>query len=151
MQEAMEKLRTLLEVVPARLAKFTETESVIRPASGRWSKKEILGHLIDSAANNHQRFVRAQAEPEFSFPGYAQEFWVDTQQYQQEPWQTLIGLWEGYNTHLLHVITLVPRERLKHRCNIGGAEPVTLEFLVTDYVAHLLHHLEQIFGELPAA
>jgi len=151
MQEAIEKLQTLVEVVPGRLAEFTEAESVIRPAPGKWSKKEILGHVIDSAANNHQRFVRAQAEPEFSFPGYAQEFWVDTQQYQQESWKTLIDLWKGYNAHLLHVIAQVSSEGLKHRCSIGGAEPVTLEFLITDYVRHLAHHLEQILGGLPAA
>lgn len=150
MQEAIEKLQTLLGIVPERLSKITEAESALRPASGKWSKRQILGHLIDSAANNHQRFVRAQAQPEISFPAYAQEFWVGTQQYQQESWVNLVDLWKSYNTHLLHVIMQVPSERLGHRCSIGADEPVTLEFLITDYVRHLAHHLGQILGEMPS-
>jgi hypothetical protein len=146
MQAALEQLRTLLAFTPAKLGGISKAESEQRPGPGRWSRKEILGHLVDSAANNHQRFIRAQAEPQITFPGYAQEFWVSTQQYQREPWKTLTDLWRSYNTHLLHVIEQIPETKLQHQCSVGGAEPVTLEFLITDYVRHLEHHLRQIFG-----
>lgn len=147
MKEALKRFRNLLDTVPSRLETLTEPKRASPAAVGKWSKKEILGHLIDSAANNHQRFVRTQAEPQFAFPGYAQDFWVSTQQYQQESWKSLIDLWRGYNTHLLHVMEQVPEEKRRHRCSIGGAEPVTLEFLMKDYVRHLEHHLRQILGD----
>jgi hypothetical protein len=147
LEPALEQLRTLLAFAPAKFRSISEAESEERPAPGKWSKKEILGHLIDSAANNHQRFVRAQAEPQFVFLGYAQEFWVDVQQYQKESWNNLVQLWASYNTHLLHALEQIPEARLQHQCSVGGAEPVTLEFLITDYVRHLEHHLRQIFGE----
>ena len=41
-----------------------------RTGPDSWSPRQELGHLIDSAANNHIRFVRAATEPEFSGPGY---------------------------------------------------------------------------------
>jgi hypothetical protein len=148
MKEAVERYRRLVDVVPARLVAIPEAARQSRPDAGKWSKKEILGHLIDSAANNHQRFIRAQAESQSSFPGYAQEFWVSTQQYQLESWEEMIDLWRSYNIHLLHVIALVPEAKLQHQCSISGAEPVTLEFLIIDYIRHLEHHLKQILGEL---
>jgi hypothetical protein len=147
MQTLLARLRTLLASAPAKLEGVSETESERSPGPGRWSKKEILGHLVDSAANNHQRFVRTQAEPLLSFPGYPQEFWVSTQQYQREPWNALVDLWKNYNIHLLHIIEQIPEDKLEHRCSLGNAEPVTLRFLITDYVRHLEHHLRQIFGE----
>jgi len=104
MQEAVDRYRSLVDAIPARLVAIPEAECESRPGAGKWSKKEILGHLIDSAANNHQRFIRAQAEPQSSFPGYAQEFWGSTQQYQLESWEAMIELWKSYNIHLLHVV-----------------------------------------------
>ena len=144
MNSALERFKALLDKTPGRLNTITESEAEARPAPGRWSKKEILGHLIDSASNNHQRFVRTQLEPSVSLPGYQQELWVGVQQYQRETWKTLVQVWGSYNRHLLHVITHMPDEKRKNLCSIGGAEPVTLEFLVKDYVRHLAHHLSQI-------
>lgn len=144
MKVAAERLRSLLERIPDQLAAITEVESANVHAPGKWSKKQILGHLIDSAANNHQRFVRAQLSTPLSFPGYAQNDWVAAQQYQSESWSALVRLWTSYNTHLLHVISNIPEEKWKHQCKIGEGEPVTLAFLAEDYVRHAEHHLAQI-------
>ncbi len=118
-----------------------------RPAPGKWSPKEIVGHLIDSAANNHQRFVRAQEAPDQQFPGYAQDHWVRAQDYQSRDWEPLIDLWQAYNLHLAHVIRAIPAEMLETRLRVGDGEPVTLGFLVGDYLRHLRHHVHQILPE----
>jgi hypothetical protein len=146
MNDVLQSFKTLLDQTPGRLIKFSEAEAAARPAPGQWSKKEILGHLIDSVSNNHQRIVRMQLEPQISFPGYKQEQWVATQRYQQEPWKDMIQAWEGFNRHLLHVVTQIPEDRRGNLCSLDGNEPVTLEFLVRDYVQHLAHHLRQILG-----
>ncbi|MBI1982931.1 MAG: DinB family protein [Acidobacteria bacterium] len=138
------KLEKLISETEVRLRAVTESESERRPAPGKWSKKEILGHLVDSASNNHQRFVRAQLGQQMSFPGYAQSLWVEAQGYQTETWENLVRLWTSYNLHLLQVVSRIPPEKLANPCIIGDQEPVTLEFLVRDYVRHLEHHLSQI-------
>ena len=147
MKDLLERFQSVLERATGKLARIGETESAVPLAPGKWSRKQILGHLIDSAANNHQRFVRAQLEPRLEFPGYAQEQWVEAQNYQEETWGYLVGCWAGYNRHLLHVIAQIPAEKLKHVCVIGGGEPVTLEFLAKDYLRHLEQHLDQITGK----
>ena len=122
-------------------------QDVSKPLSeGKWSKKEILGHLIDSASNNHQRFVRAQLEDNFDFPNYSQMDWVSTQDYADENWQLLVDLWSAYNLHIAHVIASMPPEKLDVLCGIGGNEPVRLEDLIDEYVKHMEHHLKQING-----
>ena len=145
MKEAVQRHRSILETTPPRLEAIGESLSGTR-APGKWSKKEILGHLIDSASNNHQRFVRAQLETRISFPSYAQNLWVGTQGYQDGRWSNLVQLWRFYNRHLLHVVTRIPPEKLTNTCIIGDQEPVTLEFMIKDYVRHLEHHLSQILG-----
>jgi hypothetical protein len=115
-----------------------------RPASDRWTLKEVVGHLIDSAANNHQRFVRAQFVPELTFPAYPQNDWVAAQSYQDADWADLLDLWQRYNRHLAHVIRHVRPAALGVRCTIGSYEPVTLQFLIEDYLTHLKHHLDKI-------
>jgi hypothetical protein len=138
--------QTLVAQALPRLLRISDAESDVHPSPEKWSKKEILGHLIDSASNNHQRFVRAQLSSEIKLPEYEQETWVRTQGYQGESWENLVQLWRLYNLHLLHVAEAIPEDRLKSRCFIGENEPVTLEFLVTDYVRHMKHHLDQIFS-----
>jgi hypothetical protein len=144
MNEVLERFKALLDETPGRLNRLTESEAEAHPAPGRWSKKEILGHLIDSASNNHQRFVRTQLEPQVSLPGYKQELWVGAQRYQQESWKVLVQAWEGFNRHLLHVVSFIPESKRANLCSIDGKESMTLEFLVKDYVRHLAHHLSQI-------
>ena len=115
-----------------------------RPAPDRWTVKEVIGHLIDSAANNHQRFVRAQFVAELVFPAYPQNEWVACQFYNDVDWPELLELWQRYNRHLAHVIRHVRPASLGVRCTIGSYEPATLQFLIEDYVVHLKHHLDKI-------
>lgn len=128
-----------------KLRALGDTEAGVARAPGKWSRKEILGHLIDSAANNHQRFVRAQAAAELRLPGYEQEHWVTSQQYRARPWPDLVDLWCAYNKHLAHVIANIPEPLHGMRCVVGDNEPVTLRYLAIDYTGHLEYHLRQIF------
>ncbi len=136
---------TVLDITP-KLQRITESASVMRPSPEKWSKKEIMGHLIDSATNNHQRFVRSQLVNPLSLDGYEQERWVATQKYRDESWKDLISLWKSYNIHLAHLIACVPDEKLGNTVQLGQSTPVTLEFLMKDYLRHLKHHLDQILG-----
>jgi hypothetical protein len=115
-----------------------------RPDPDTWSPKEVLGHLVDSAANNHQRFVRAQQADPLVLPGYEQNHWVDSQGYRDADWPHLIALWTHLNLHLADVMVRVPADKYSVQCVIGGSQPVTLEFLIADYLKHLKHHLAQI-------
>ena len=134
------------ETVP-RLESLSE-EIVSQPrAPGKWSRKEILGHLIDSACNNHRRFVKMQIQSGLTLDGYEQNDWVRLQNYQQESWQAVVTLWQAYNLHLVHVLEQTPTKALANTCVLGG-ETLTLEFLVTDYLRHVQHHLGQIFEDL---
>lgn len=148
--------QTFAEIASRLLAQVAATErellavsdrtSMQPVAPGKWSRKEILGHLIDSAANNHQRFVRSQEADSLSLPGYAQEHWVNVQRYHDRPWGELITLWSAYNRHLAHVLARIPEARRTTVCHIGSNNPVTLSYLALDYVGHVQHHLRQIFG-----
>jgi uncharacterized damage-inducible protein DinB len=142
--QAIEKLNELCTSVPAKLKQLPEEEFMAKPSPGKWSKKELLGHLIDSATNNHQRFVRAQLETPVVF--YDQDKWVDIQKYQEENSELLKSLWETYNRHLVHVIKQIPQDKLQ--CTTIGRDGKlsTLEFLIEDYVNHLEHHLKQLLS-----
>jgi len=142
--ERVRHLEQILADALQRLKQISEAQSEERSASGKWSRKEILGHLIDSASNNHQRFVRTQLSNEVSFPGYAQTQWVETQGYQSESWENLIQLWAGFNRHMLHLISHISEDRADNHCVVGAGPPMTLRFLVEDYIRHLEHHLAQI-------
>ena len=146
MQDVASELTAVLkETVPA-LEALSEAESRKDRGPGTWSRKEILGHLIDSALNNAHRFVRAQQGPELVFPAYEQRFWVATNGQQERPWPSLVALWKELNDHVAHVISRIPADRLGTPCRIGDGAPVTLEFIARDYVTHLRHHLQQIFA-----
>jgi hypothetical protein len=157
MGDVLEEFVRTVEEAAARLLSLTEAEASEPLAEGKWSAKEVVGHLIDSASNNHQRVVRAQLKGDLVFPGYAQDEWVRVQAYREEPWPLLVNLWKFYNLHLAHVCRHAPeRERLRARREhnlheIGWApvppeEPSTLEHLMRDYVGHLRNHLRQVLG-----
>ena len=141
---AARELEELLESVPGRLAEFSDAAASKPRAPGKWSRKQVLGHLIDSASNNHQRFVRASLAGKLEFPPYEQNGWVDLQGYAEAPWERLIRMWEEYNRHLARVMKRIPADRYSAPCVVEESKPVTLEFLMTDYVVHLKHHLEQV-------
>lgn len=156
MRGLLEEFVRTVEEASARLSSLTEAEASAPLGEGRWSAKEVIGHLVDSASNNHQRFVRAQLKDDLVFDGYAQEDWVRVQAYNEEPWPLLVDLWKSYNLHLAHVMGRAPeavrtRKRALHNFHqIGFApvspeEPSTLEHLMVDYVDHLKSHLRQIF------
>lgn len=138
-----------------RLRLVSDADASRRPALEKWCAKEIIGHLIDSASNNHQRFVRARSQDDLAFSGYAQNEWVEAHDYVTAPWVDLVDLWELYNHLLARVMRVVPEatrlaahtrhnlDRLAFRTPTAGA-PVTLEFFMADYVEHLKHHLLQV-------
>jgi hypothetical protein len=125
------------------LSSISEQTAAQKPAPHKWSNKEILGHLIDSAANNHQRLVRLQLEREISLPGYEQDGWVRVTRYQDLPWAEIISFWAAYNRHLATIIESIDPSALNHVWHSSDGD-VTLEFIATDYVRHLKHHLHQI-------
>lgn len=140
-----------------RLSSISEADASRPRSEGKWSRKEIVGHLIDSASNNHGRFVRAQFSDDLIFPTYDQDAWVRVQNYLRAPWSELVTLWTLYNLHLTRVIAAIPAEDRSRRrvCHnllevafraIPASEPATLEYLIQDYVVHLEHHLAQIFA-----
>jgi len=127
-----------------RLRQIDDVTAAKRPAPGKWSKKEILGHLIDSAANNHQRFVRLQLTGRIDLPGYDGDEWVRVQGYQDRPWREIVDLWQIYNTQLASLIRNVDVTSLRHIWHTPDGQDVNLEFIMRDYVVHLRHHLDQI-------
>jgi hypothetical protein len=138
------ELEKLVRESTVKLAALDEEAGRATRGPGTWSRKQILGHVIDSALNNVHRFVRAQKEKSLIFPDYDQPFWVDRGRYQERSWISLVRLWELLNQHLVYVIAGSPEDRLATSCIIGGSEPLTLGFIVRDYVVHLRHHLQQI-------
>jgi hypothetical protein len=157
MTDYIDDLRhTVVHAVPA-LARVGVEASARRPAAGKWSPREIIGHLIDSASNNHRRFVLSTLRDDLVFQGYAQDDWVAAQHYQDAPWEELLSLWASFNLHLARVMAAIPedartRERPRHNLDqiafhpVPAGEPATLEYFMRDYVEHMKHHLRQILG-----
>jgi hypothetical protein len=126
------------------LRQVSDGESKPPILAGGWSRRQVLGHLIDSASNNHQRFVRASLLPSLEFPGYDQNGWAGMQAPEEVDWSLLISLWASYNRYLAHVVARLPPAQLGVPVRVGDHEPVTLQFLAEDYLRHMLHHLRQI-------
>jgi hypothetical protein len=157
MKDFLDDFRQTVNDSAARLLALSSSASQTPTAAGKWSPREVIGHLIDSASNNHQRFVRAQFTDDLEFHGYEQAEWVSAQGYHDESWEQLVQLWKLYNLHLLHLIGRIPEEQLtkqRHQHNlhqlawqsIPVEHPATLEYFIRDYLGHLKHHLRQISG-----
>jgi hypothetical protein len=114
-------------------------------AKGKWSNKEIIGHLIDSAHINLQRFVRCTFEEEFKLI-YQQDEWVKAQHHNIADSAKLLLLWKLVNLQIVRVLDNYPANRWQVTCNNNKGEPVynTVEFIVEDYIAHMQHHLNQL-------
>ena len=149
MLHVAENLRETIETALPLLEGITDAEASIPRAPGKWSRKEILGHLIDSACNNQQKFIRTRAQAHLDFVGYQQDFWVESQEYNATDWSGLIEFWRAYNLHLAHVIEHTDAVLLANSITIDDHGTFTLEFIMEDYVEHLKHHLLQILPEGP--
>ncbi|OYU84691.1 MAG: metal-dependent hydrolase [Flavobacterium sp. BFFFF2] len=141
------RLAVLLETIPTLLLAFSEEEFSQKPSPNKWSKKEILGHLIDSAANNHQRLIRTQYE-NVPVLFYDQNKWNELNHYQQLTANHLIQFWTIYNQHVLEIIKRMPQAHLGKECQVGNGEMVTIQYIMDDYVLHLEHHLKQIINDV---
>jgi DinB superfamily len=137
--------QTIQRELPSLRALTDERASLAR-APGKWSAKEELGHLVDSAANNHIRFVRATIEVELRGPGYAQDDWVRLHGYSSMSWDAIINVWFQYNTLLAALVDRIPDDRLETQCYIGTSPAVTLRFVIEDYILHMQHHIDQLLG-----
>jgi len=146
--------REVVDASAARLLALSPERAAARPAADKWSAKEIIGHLIDSASNNHGRFVRAQLQDEMVFGGYEQAEWVAVQSYQHCDWSGLVRLWQLFNHHIARVMEtaeaeVLSRPRVRHNLDelawqpLDAGQPATLEWFMRDYVGHLKHHLRQ--------
>lgn len=146
MLAAATRLEKILNETPAKLFAFTEEQASRKPGPNKWSKKEILGHLIDSAANNHQRFVRMQIENNLSLPQYKQDEWVAVQHYNSRNWIDLVKFWLICNMHILHVFKNVDASKLANTATFPEYGVKTLQFLIDDYIDHMEHHFKQLLS-----
>jgi len=137
-------LQALLVHVPARLEKIPPAQAELASAPSHWSPKQELGHLLDSAANNHQRIARAQLEDKPAMPGYDGDRWVELHAYQRRDWTELLGLWKALNGQLLAAARAVPDSAWSRTCTIADSKPLTLKFVFEDYIEHMMHHLQHI-------
>ena len=149
LKKVVDRLQEHINTVPSEFLKYSEVELRRKPAPNKWSKKELLGHLIDSATNNHLRFIKIQFMPEpFFVEGYYQDDWVKIQKYNDIETQHLVNFWKIYNEHILYIMENTPEEKLNLK--ITAEQPFeeadTLFFLMKDYVDHMDHHMKQIFG-----
>jgi len=137
-------LRRKIESELPHLRALSEEQASTPRGPAKWSAKQELGHLIDSAANNHIRFLNAAIGPEFRGPSYEQESWVRVHRYHELPWEKLVSFWSQYNLLLAHLVEGIPEERLGAMCHIGAHPPATLRHVIEDYAAHMEHHLDQL-------
>jgi hypothetical protein len=147
MKEIAETLRSEVNGAAEYLKGLGEAEVSRNRGQGKWIKKEILGHLIDSAVNNHERFVRAQFANPFAWPGYDQVAWVSVHRYRERSWSDLVDLWVALNRQVVVVVEGIPTEKLDTMCQIGEAAQASLEWWIHDYIRHLKHHLAQLKSE----
>jgi hypothetical protein len=139
------QLRNTIAEMEPKLRALAEPSAASRPAGGTgWSRKQELGHLVDSAANNRARFINAALAGQYRGPSYDGDGWVDLGGYAGMEWTDVVDLWTVLNRALAIVLERIPPERLPAPCRIGEDDPVTLEFVIDDYISHMRHHLDHI-------
>ncbi len=136
-----------LAAADARLSGIGESRAAEAFRPGGWLRKELLGHLLDSAANNHQRFVRAALDGQYEGPSYQQESWVRLHGYRELSWQALLASWRERNAMLARIVARIGEASLQAPCMIGDDPAVPLRFVIEDYLRHMDHHVAQIAGE----
>lgn len=145
MNDLLSRLSQMIDAVPLQLETFSETALATHPAPNKWSPKEILGHLCDSAVNNLFRFINSQIEEApFLVQKYDQDQWVRLQHYKQAPIAEIVQFWIYLNKSVIRVISTIPEEKYSCMCKLPNGDIVTLQWLISDYLSHMEHHLQQI-------
>jgi len=139
-----QQFRAELNRLRAELLDLSPALADVPWRAGGWTRKQLVGHLLDSATNNRQRFVRASLDRHYAGPGYAQDDWVAAHGYSDKSWETLLRWWQAEHEILTAVVDRIPEERLEAPCVIGDDEPVTLRFVIEDYLRHQKWHFEQL-------
>ena len=138
--ELSERLEAVLRNAMPWLLTISEAEASVPEREGKWSGKQVIGHLTDSAVNNLGRIIRMQIMAGTSLPGYEQMEWVSLQHYAEREWSQVLALWFALNEHVAWAIRHIEPARLANRGVVEG-ERLTLGVLIADYVAHMEHHL----------
>lgn len=142
MEKVINGINHWIQALPKEFTSMSVTEISNRPAPDKWSKKEILGHLCDSAINNLDRFLKVQYEEQpYVVQPYNQVQWVILQNYQERPLQDIVTLFQTLNNQIVHVLQNIPSEKLPYICDIGNKEEKILEWLIQDYLEHMEHHI----------
>ncbi|MDR3772578.1 MAG: DinB family protein [Terracidiphilus sp.] len=144
--ELARKFRAELGVLQAVLLGLDPALADVPWRAGGWTRKQIVGHLLDSATNNRQRFVHAAAEGRSAGPQYGQDPWVAAHGYAGQSWETLLRWWQVEHEILAAVVDRIPEERLSAKYAVGDDAPVTLRFLIEDYFVHQRWHFGQMTG-----
>ncbi|MEO6328861.1 MAG: DinB family protein [Ginsengibacter sp.] len=142
------KLEMMVEKYLSQLNALSDDEFIYKPSPEKWSKKEIIGHLIDSAQNNIRRFIVAQYELNPAI-AYNQDEWVAINDYQHQSLEQLIQLWYLINKQIVTVLKNTSNEMAQRTCDAGQIQ--TIEWLASDYIKHLTHHLHQVLNLKPVA
>ena len=145
MKNTINELSKIASDFSSKIDKISEELFSAKPSPEKWSKKEVLGHLIDSASNNLRRFICGQYEPSPKIV-YQQDFWVMANNYQNVPKENVIQLWKLLNEQICEVLRSMPLENAGLSCDTGkdNVQLRSIQWLAEDYVKHLKHHLNQI-------
>jgi hypothetical protein len=146
MQKIIEEIQHVVGQFRERISAIPEAEFSAKPLANKWSKKEVLGHLTDSAQNNLRRFICGQYESKPSKIIYEQDFWVRANDYQGKKSVDVIELWDLVNQQICSVLRTMPTANYGRSSDTGheSEELRTLQWLAKDYVKHMKHHLNQI-------
>jgi hypothetical protein len=144
MREIAKQLTAVIETAARPLGEIGDAEAAKPALAGGWSAKQVIGHLIDSASNNHQRFVRAALQGSLEFPNYDQAACVRVEAFQEARWEMLVEAWRALNRLLAHVLAHLPAEAAAAPCRIGDEEAIPLETVARRYLDHMRHHLGQL-------